>query len=124
MSSRAPVSFLNTVYTRFPSLSATRSHRAQEEWHLDWQEQEQKDSFLGKTRSKSRWSTVGQVEGEPFLTQGLNADDEVIEAEVHSLEKGWVAKQVWFVEGGDFVRRVVTTKDEKRAESTLVYEQQ
>ena len=97
-----------------------------EEWYPKDQEwRETKDAFLGKVKSRSRWVKVEELEGrEAFLTQGLNADDEVIESEVEGLgSTPWEAVQVWMMEGERFVRRVVTTgKEGKQAETRLVYE--
>lgn len=75
-------------------------------------------------KSKSRWNKVSQVQGEPFLTEGLGSEDEIIEAEVESLEYGcnWKARQLWFVEDASFIRRVVTTKGNEKVQVTLVYE--
>lgn len=97
----------------------------QEEWYPgdhDWREQS--DKLLGKVRSRSRWAKVSELEGfEGFLIEGLSDEDEVIQAEVESVDGGgWKAIQVWCFEGGRFVRRVVTTGGEKRAETRLVYD--
>lgn len=106
-----------------------------EEWYLDWTYREHKDAFLGKVRSRSRWSTAGSIE-DPYLRTelGENGDDEeqVIEAEVEGLgSHKWTARQVWTFKEGRFIRRVVTTKTgtgttttaaTERAESLLVYD--
>jgi hypothetical protein len=97
-----------------------------EEWYLhenDWREQ--KDAFMGKVRSRSRWCKVSEVNGgDGFLTDGLDADAEVIEAVVEGLGSvTWKATQVWCFEGEKFVRRVVTEgKNGEKAEVRLVYE--
>lgn len=63
-----------------------------EEWILDWQEREQKDSILGKVRSRSRWRKKVEI-SEDYLTEGLE-EDEVVEALVVSLDRDWKAEQV------------------------------
>lgn len=102
----------------------------QEEWYPEdsshsWRENN--DSFLGKVKSRSKWSKAGEVngEGKDFLVQGLGDGDEVVEAEVEGLgDVAWRATQVWTFEGKRFVRRVVTTKNggEGKVETRLVYE--
>ncbi|CAK4032737.1 Hypothetical predicted protein [Lecanosticta acicola] len=95
-----------------------------EEWVHDWEWREFEDSFLGKVKSRSRWRKAGEVDDE-FLKKGIEDNEEIVEAEVESLEKGWNARQVWTVEGsGEFVRRVVTSKGSERVETRLVYEEQ
>jgi hypothetical protein len=95
------------------------------EWYLDWQEREQKDSFLGKVKSKSRWISAKDI-SDSFLSEGIpESHGEVIEAEVENLDSGWKARQIWYVaEDGSFRRNVITTGKDKRAQSTLVYERQ
>ena len=97
-----------------------------EEWYpSDNEWREQKDMVLGKVKSRSRWAKVSELSGaEDFLTQDLGREDEIIEAEVQSLEKTeWTARQVWCFEDSKFVRRVVTTgKDGQKAETRLVYD--
>ncbi|KAK5114772.1 hypothetical protein LTR85_010085 [Meristemomyces frigidus] len=94
-----------------------------EEWYpRDHEWRENKDSFLGKVKSRSRWAKVSELSGaEGLLTEGVDGDAEVIESEVESVENGWRAVQVWLFEEGTFVRRVVTTKGEQKAETKLVY---
>lgn len=98
----------------------------QEEWYpKDHEWRENKDSFLGRVKSRSRWAKVSELEGaEGFLTEGLGAEEEVIESEVESLESsGWKAVQIWRSEGERFVRRVITTgKDGQKAETKLIYD--
>ncbi|EME44062.1 hypothetical protein DOTSEDRAFT_129278, partial [Dothistroma septosporum NZE10] len=95
-----------------------------EQWTHDWEWREFKDSFLGRVRSRSRWTKAGEVE-EGFLQERLEKGAEVVEAEVENVEGKWVARQVWGFEGGDFVRRVVTSnKEGERVETRLVYEVQ
>ncbi|KAI7477541.1 hypothetical protein KC351_g8776 [Hortaea werneckii] len=95
----------------------------------EWMDSE--DKLMGKVRSRSGWFSVGQLkEGqgvEGFLIEGLDAEEKVIWAEVESLaaKKAWKAVQVWRMEGGRFVRRVVTTGnggEGGKAETVLVYE--
>ncbi|KAI7530459.1 hypothetical protein KC331_g14654 [Hortaea werneckii] len=94
----------------------------------EWMESE--DKLMGKVRSRSGWFSVGELKGkgtEGFLIEGLEGEEKVILAEVESLasKKGWKAVQVWRMEGGRFVRRVVTTGTDGeggRAETVLVYE--
>lgn len=95
-----------------------------EEWYpKEYEWREQKDTFLGKVKSRSRWVRAAELQGVAgFLTEGLEGGQEVIEAEVESLENGWRASQVWLFEGERFVRRVVTSKGEQTAETRLVYD--
>ncbi|KAI7152119.1 hypothetical protein KC349_g9125 [Hortaea werneckii] len=95
----------------------------------EWMESE--DKLMGKVRSRSGWFSVRELmEGkqtEGFLIEGLEGEEKVVLAEVESLasKKGWKAVQVWRMEGGRFVRRVVTTGtggEGGRAETVLVYE--
>ncbi|KAI6890368.1 hypothetical protein KC318_g17143 [Hortaea werneckii] len=95
----------------------------------EWMESE--DKLMGKVRSRSGWFSVGELmEGkqtEGFLIEGLEEEEKVVLAEVESLasKKGWKAVQVWRMEGGRFVRRVVTTGtggEGGKAETVLVYE--
>ena len=95
----------------------------------EWMESE--DKLMGKVRSRSGWFPVkdlGQGQGlEGFLIEGLEGEEKVVLAEVESLasKKGWKAVQVWRMEGGRFVRRVVTTGtggEGGKAETVLVYE--
>ncbi|KAI6798554.1 hypothetical protein KC332_g16589 [Hortaea werneckii] len=95
----------------------------------EWIESE--DKLMGKVRSRSGWFSVGELkkdeETEGFLVEGLQAEEKVIWAEVESLaaKKAWKAVQVWRMEGGRFVRRVVTTGtggEGGKAETVLVYE--
>lgn len=97
-------------------------HPRTPEWYFDDQEREHKDSFLGRVKSKSRWISLDQV-GDGFLKDGLGKDnDEVVQAEVVSLDNGWKAVQVWYVaENGHFIRNVVTSKGDKSENSKLVY---
>ena len=92
------------------------------EWYLDWKDREQKDLFLGKVKSRSRWIKVSELDVDTFLVNGISDDQEVIEADVESLENGWKAKQIWCFEDDKFVRRVKVKKDEKEVECRLVYE--
>ncbi|TKA72659.1 hypothetical protein B0A55_07241 [Friedmanniomyces simplex] len=95
-----------------------------EEWYpKDHEWRETKDSFLGKVRSRSRWTKAVELE-KGFLTEGLGGEDEVIESEVEALEgTEWRAVQVWMFEEEKFVRRVVTTgKGGEKAETRLVYD--
>ncbi|KAK5687121.1 hypothetical protein LTS10_001258 [Elasticomyces elasticus] len=95
-----------------------------EEWYpKDHEWRETKDSFLGRMKSRSRWAKVSELE-QGFLTEGLGGEDEVIESEVEALDgTEWKATQVWLMEGGRFVRRVVTTgKGGEKAETRLVYD--
>jgi len=92
-----------------------------EEWYFDWESRDQKDAFLGKVKSKSRWTTAKEIK-DGFLTGELDPEEEIIEAEVESYDYGWKARQVWTFEGEHFVRRVVTTKGEERVESVLIYQ--
>lgn len=97
-----------------------------EEWIHDWEWREFGDAFLGKVRSRSRWRKAAEL-GDEFLKEGVNGQEELVEAEVESLEKDWKAQQAWVVEGSDeFVRRVVTTikGGDGRVETRLVYELQ
>lgn len=77
------------------------------------------------TKSRCRWTKGSEIEhgdGVVFLTANLSMSGELFMAEVECLEMGWRAKQVWFVDRGRLVRRIVTLGDEgKRAETTLVY---
>lgn len=112
--------------TRLCFDSASTSRR-----HLDWVEREQRDGFLGKMRVKSRWRRVSDFDiaieaetvqprcsmdsfddaGDSFFVAGLEPDEEVIEAVVESLDKGWRARHVWHIDAEDrFVRRVYTRK--------------
>lgn len=94
-----------------------------EEWYLDWEWREQKDAILGKVKSRSRWIKVSELENAAgFLTDGLKGDDQAVEAIVESLGNGWDARQIWRIEEGRFVRRVITSKDGKDVETNLVYE--
>ncbi|RMY97779.1 hypothetical protein D0860_08606 [Hortaea werneckii] len=96
----------------------------------EWIESE--DKLMGKVRSRSGWFSVGELkegsETEGFLVEGLQeVEEKVIWAEVESLaaKKAWKAVQVWRMEGGRFVRRVVTTGtggEGGKAETVLVYE--
>ncbi|KAI7206849.1 hypothetical protein KC333_g9510 [Hortaea werneckii] len=97
----------------------------------EWMESE--DKLMGKVRSRSGWFSVGELKGmgtEGFLIEGLEeeeGEEKVVLAEVESLasKKGWKAVQVWRMEGGRFVRRVVTTGtggEGGKAETVLVYE--
>ena len=95
-----------------------------EEWYpSDHEWREQKDSFLGKVRSRSRWAKASELE-DGFLKEGLGNDGETIEAEVESLESGWKAMQAWSVEDGRLVRRVITEGDKGpgKAKTKLVYD--
>ncbi|KAK4961436.1 hypothetical protein LTR10_001926 [Elasticomyces elasticus] len=95
-----------------------------EDWYpKDHEWRETKDSFLGRVKSRSRWAKVSELE-QGFLTEGLGGEDEVIESEVEALEgTEWKAVQVWLMEDGRFVRRVVTTgKGGEKAETRLVYD--
>ncbi|GAB1734682.1 hypothetical protein NU195Hw_g8680t1 [Hortaea werneckii] len=92
---------------------------------------ESEDKLMGKVRSRSGWFSVkdlGEGQGvQGFLIEGLQAEEKVIWAEVESLasKKAWKAVQVWRMEGGRFVRRVVTTGtggEGGKAETVLVYE--
>lgn len=56
-----------------------------EEWILDLQEREQSNAILGKVKSRSRWRRKAELRS-GFLKEGLE-EDEVVEAEVASLEK-------------------------------------
>jgi len=96
----------------------------QEEWYpRDHEWRETKDALMGKVKSRSRWVEVNELDhSEAFLKEGLDSGTEVVEAEVESLENGWRAMQVWRMEGERFVRHVVTTKGEQRAETKLVYD--
>ncbi|KAI7344590.1 hypothetical protein KC320_g8757 [Hortaea werneckii] len=91
------------------------------------------DKLMGKVRSRSGWFSVGEVkeakETEGFLVEGLQeeVEEKVVWAEVESLaaKKAWKAVQVWRMEAGRFVRRVVTTGaggEGGKAETVLVYE--
>jgi len=97
-----------------------------EEWYPDDNEwRETKDSFLGKVKSRSRWCRVSEVEGGGgFLTEGLQGEEEVVEAVVEGLgSTPWKATQVWCFEAERFVRRVVTEGEGgERAETRLIYE--
>lgn len=99
-----------------------------EEWYpADHEWREQKDAVFGKLKSRSRWVKISELQNggaEAFLIDGLDGGEEVIEAEVESLDDGWRAVQVWLFEHGRFVRRVVTTREggERRVETKLVYE--
>ncbi|EME45368.1 hypothetical protein DOTSEDRAFT_129126 [Dothistroma septosporum NZE10] len=77
------------------------------------------------TRSRCKWirgSEVEHGEGMGFLTEGLSMSGEYLIAEVECAELGWKAKQIWSVDRGRLVRRVVTSGEgEKRAETILVY---
>ncbi|KAI7342236.1 hypothetical protein KC354_g16505 [Hortaea werneckii] len=96
----------------------------------EWIESE--DKLMGQVRSRSGWFSVGELKGmgtEGFLIEGLEdrREEKVVLAEVESLasKKGWKAVQVWRMEGGRFVRRVVTTGtggEGGKAETVLVYE--
>ena len=94
-----------------------------EHWIHDWEWREFKDAFLGKVRSRSRWTTPNGVDDD-YLREGLKGDEDVVEAEVESLGNGWNAWQIWCFEGeGEFVRRVVTKNEGgERVETRLVYE--
>jgi hypothetical protein len=93
-----------------------------------WAEWRQnKDAFLGTVRSRSRWVKVREFEGDAWLVDGLEKDEQVVEAEVQAVGgTEWKASQVWRMDGeGRFVRRVVTVgKDGRREETSLVYEVQ
>ena len=108
-----------------------------EEWYPSRPEKwvEGSDQLLGKSRSRSKWGRVGELEGiDAWLLEGLDGGEEMVVAEVESSDgNGWRAVQVWFVDGeGRFVRRVITTGgkgaqgkgegEEKRVESLLIYE--
>ncbi|RMY51702.1 hypothetical protein D0863_14500 [Hortaea werneckii] len=91
------------------------------------------DKLMGKVRSRSGWFSVRELkegkETEGFLVEGLQeeVEEKVVWAEVESLaaKKAWKAVQVWRMEGGRFVRRVVTTGaggEGGKAETVLVYE--
>lgn len=113
---------------RIQGTSAISIPAVQEMWTLDWEMREQDDAFLGKVRSKSRWTTVAKVKEaySGYLTEGLSGDSddsELIESYVESVESdGWKATQIWTMEGEQFVRRVVTSKGEKVSETKLVYD--
>jgi len=98
----------------------------QEMWTLDWEMRKQDDAFLGKVRSKSRWTTAEKVKEahSGYLSEGLSGgDSELIESYVESAESdGWKATQIWTMEGEQFVRRVVTSKGDECAETLLVYD--
>lgn len=95
-----------------------------EEWYPgDHEWREQSDKLLGKVRGRSRWARVSELEGfDGFLVKDLSEGGEVIQADVESRDADWKAVQVWCFEGENFVRRVVTTGGEKRAETRLVYD--
>lgn len=99
-----------------------------EEWYLDGKERNQEDRILGKVASKSRWAKIGDLRAEhveDYLLENLGDDGDTIYAEVWSTEgTEWTARQVWLVEGDNFVRRVVTrgVSSGKCAEAKLVYE--
>lgn len=95
-----------------------------EQWIHDWEYREFKDFFLGKVKSRSKWTQPSQAD-DAFMRGGLKDDEDLVEAEVESLENGWVARQLWCFEGEDFVRRVVTSnKKGDEAQTRLVYELQ
>lgn len=85
--------------------------------------------WAGSTGIKTRCRWVSgsgcftDREGVGFCTEGLGWLGEYLEAEVECGELGWRAVQVWFVEGGKLVKRVVTlAEDGRRAETRFVYE--
>lgn len=77
------------------------------------------------TKSRCRWakdSELGHGEGMGYLTDRLRLGGEFLMAEIECAELRWKAKQIWFVDRGRLVRRVVTIGEgERRAETTLVY---
>ena len=117
-----------TLRLRLQGTSAISIPAVQEMWTLDWEMREQDDAFLGKVRSKSRWTTAAKVKEaySGYLTEGLSGDEsELIESYVESVESdGWKATQIWTMEGEQFVRRVVTRKGDESAQTKLVYDYQ
>ncbi|KAK0383171.1 hypothetical protein NLU13_9084 [Sarocladium strictum] len=93
------------------------------EWreHSDW--------LFGNVKGKSFWVGLDDVEDD-FLKQGWlkEGDDEkfLFKSYVESLDNGWVASQIWGfqeVQGERrHVRKILVTKDSKRAAVTFVYD--
>ena len=115
-----------TVRLQVQGTTAISIPAVQEMWTLDWEMREQDDAFLGKVRSKSRWTTAEKVKEahSGYPSEGLSGgDSELIESYVESAESdGWKATQIWTMEGEQFVRRVVTSKGDECAETLLVYD--
>lgn len=112
------------VSTFAPQLDYQHTALYPHQRHHDGIEREQKDSFLGRMRVKSEWKRAGDFSAEEeYFVRDLPADENVIDATVFSIDKGWTARHVWHVDQqGRFVRRVRTTKGDQSATAITIHE--
>lgn len=91
-----------------------------EQWIHDWEWREFDDKLFKKIKSRSKWVKAKDVEDE-WLREGLDPEDDVVEAENGPPDQLWMAHQVWRIEGERFVRRVVTSKGDEKVQIRLIY---
>ncbi|KAK7543500.1 hypothetical protein IWX49DRAFT_588934 [Phyllosticta citricarpa] len=113
------------------SLSPGNIKGTSEKRTLDWETSAHVDHVFGSLRGRSRWTTlskigadyvVGEAAGEVekerdadvrFMREGewdesvAMSGDEVVESWVESVDKGWMAWQIWGFENVEGVRRYV-----------------
>jgi hypothetical protein len=95
---------------------------------LDWTPRETESYLFGKSRGKSRWVDISEVEDE-FLKMGFEeGTKEVLEGMVENLTGGWTAVQTWGFEIIDgrrhYVRHVVSKKGDLVKTVKMVYDWQ
>lgn len=92
-----------------------------EHWNHDWEWREYDDKLFKKIKCRSRWVKVKDVT-DAWLVEGLDPEDDVVECENGPPGEEWMAHQIWRIEGGRFVRRVITSKGDEKVQISLIYE--
>lgn len=104
--SKAPV-YLDIVQStegpnsKYKIDQSTTAHipAVKEEWITDWEFREQKDPVMGRVRSKARLIELGGLEDSDFLEGSwLDEGKQQVDAFVESVESGWTAHQVCYIE--------------------------
>lgn len=94
---------------------------------LDDTFREHSDWLFGSVKGKSRFVTVDELDDD-FLKNGwiAESDGKLVMSHVESIDKGWIARQIWGFEEikGErrYVRHVLVTKEDQRVEVKLVYD--
>ena len=94
---------------------------------LDWVEREHHDHVFGQVKAHCRFIKLSEIP-DKFLRTGWSTEMEgadFVEEEIKSLEKEWMAHQLWGFQEVDgkryYVRNVVVTKGTERKQARLVY---
>ncbi|TPX08915.1 uncharacterized protein E0L32_009619 [Thyridium curvatum] len=124
-----PVTHVDIEQTGTGGMKGTTERRC-----LDDALREHTDYLFGHVRGRTRWVDLAEVEDE-FLKAGWNEEGETAGGQdgklhmlswVESLDRGWVATQVWGFKKVDgermYARNIVITKGKERVELNLYYD--